>query len=307
MKLQLAPFLVALQLLSLRAVAGPDAPVTAAIHTEAHGNCPFYVGLRRSSYGLRRQNTNDAWWAACAKTYAAQFPGAQPMILHILSNYQDDGTTQIEFKKPQSYTGSTENMSFLPRGKLNHERALTTYDQQSVKAVLQFEPGSATVDDCFKLAYATFHQHPSVIGLAIDGEWFRTKDSKDQTGVPITDADAKQWMELVSQLDPSYILILKHFDAPHLPPTYHNPHLWYLTDSQEFASQDDWLKEMRDWDVRFKDSSIGSQFGYPKDKKWWSKIPSPPLTMAHTLMDGSPDFRMILWVDFTAGTVQFGH
>src|SRR4051794_24164697 len=107
MKLQLAPFLVGLQLLSLRAVAVPGTAVTAATQTKVHGTRPFYVGVRRSSYGLRRQNTNDAWWAACAKTYAAQFPGAQPMILHILSNYQDDGTTQIEFKKPATYAGST--------------------------------------------------------------------------------------------------------------------------------------------------------------------------------------------------------
>src|SRR3954453_10632752 len=98
---------------------------------------PLYVGLRRSSYGLRRQNTNDIWWAQRAKTYAAQFPGAQPTILHILSNYQDDGTTQIEFKKPEAYEGPVDNMSFLPRGKLKHERALSTYDSEGVKAILQ--------------------------------------------------------------------------------------------------------------------------------------------------------------------------
>src|SRR5436190_8356778 len=163
-------------LLPAGAATASDHPNTPAPRVSVPAPAPLFVGLRRSSYGLRKFNTNDLWWADRAKQFASNFPGSQPLILHILSNYQDDGTTQIEFKKPETYHGSTTNMSFLPRGKLNHERALTTYDQQGVKAILQFEPGSADVGDCFELAHAAFGHHPCVIGLAIDGEWFRTKD-----------------------------------------------------------------------------------------------------------------------------------
>lgn len=210
---------------------------------------------------MRKFNTDDAWWADRAKQFATNFPGSQPLILHILSNYQDDGTTQIEFKQPQDYQGSTTNMSFLPRDKLNHERALTTYDEQGVKAILQFEPGNADVGDCFELAHSTFGRHPCVIGLAIDGEWFNTKQSTDQAGLPVTDAEVQRWMEQVLRFNTNYVLVLKHFEANKLPPTYRHPNLWLLTDSQEFASQENWINDMRAWATTFKGSPIGSQYG----------------------------------------------
>jgi len=191
---------------------------------------PLYVGLRRSSYGLRKQNGDDPWWFSRAKTFATNFPGAQPLILQIVSNYQDDGSTEIEFKRPESYQGSTTNMTFRRGSKLNHEQALSAYDAQGVKAILQFEPGNADVAACFELAHLAFGQHPCVIGLAIDAEWFRTKESTDQTGLPIPDADAHRWMEQVLRFNPAWLLVLKHFEAKHLPTKYRHPHLWFLTD-----------------------------------------------------------------------------
>ncbi len=270
------------------------------------GEKPLYVGLRRSSYGLRGENGDDLWWAARARQFAASFPGAQPLVLEILSNYQDDGTTQIEFKEPEGYTGSVSNMSFLSRGKLNHERALSLYDAQGVKAILQFEPGSADVGGCFALAQAAFARHPCVIGLAVDGEWFRTRESADQTGLPITDADARGWMEQVLRVNTNFILVLKHFEAKHLPPAYRHPHLWLLTDSQEFSSRQEWMDDMRGWASAFKGSQLGSQYGYPKDQKWWSKTASPPIDLGRLLRKELPDYRIILWVDFTANRVTFG-
>ena len=292
-------------LLPTSAATAADQPNAPAPAVKVSTQAPLFVGLRRSSYGLRKFNTNDLWWAACAKQFASNFPGSQPLILHILSNYQDDGTTQIEFRKPETYHGSTTNMSFLPRGKLNHERALTTYDQHGVKAILQFEPGSADVGDCFELAHATFGQHPCVIGLAIDGEWFKTRDSKDQTGAPIPDSDAQRWMEQILRFNTNYLLVLKHFEVKNLPPTYRHPNLWLLTDSQEFATKDEWLSDMHNWHTTFEGSPIGSQFGYPKDQKWWTKSELPPVDLGRSLLQEFPNFRMLLWVDFTANRVQF--
>ncbi len=263
-----------------------------------------YAGLRRSSYGLRKQNGDDAFWTSRAKTFAARFPGAQPLILHILSNYQDDGSTEIEFRRPETYRGPTVHMSFHP-GKLDHERALAAYDAAGVKAVLQFEPGNADVAACFDLAHAAFARHACVIGLAIDGEWFRAKESADRTGLPITDADAQGWMEQVLRFNPGYLLVLKHFDAKHLPPTYRHPNLWFLTDSQEFKQQAEWMADMRDWATTFNGAPLGSQYGYPKDQKWWSKTGSPPFDLGRLLLKELPDYRMLLWVDFTADRVPF--
>jgi copper chaperone CopZ len=264
----------------------------------------FYAGLRRSSYGLRRQNANDLWWTARAKTFAAQFPGAQPLILHILSTYQDDGSTEIEFRQPAGYRGPTTGMSFQP-GKLHHEQALAAYDAQGVKAILQFEPGAADVGACFEIALTAFGRHPCVAGLAIDAEWFRTKESADQTGLPVTDADAQRWMEQVLRFNPAFVLVLKHFEAKHLPPHYRHPNLWLLTDSQEFATQTEWLADMHVWQDAFSGSPLGVQYGYPKDRKWWSATPAPPVTLGRTLLRELPGCRLLLWVDFTADQVEF--
>jgi hypothetical protein len=266
----------------------------------------LYVGLRRSSYGLRKQNSDYGWWLSRAKTFATNFPGAQPLVLQIVSGYQDDGSTEIEFKRPESYQGSTTNMTFRRGSKLNHEQALSAYDAQDVRAILQFEPGSADVAACFELAHLALGHHPCVIGLAIDAEWFRTKESTDQTGLPIPDADAQRWMEQVLRFNPSWVLVLKHFEAKHLPPKYRHPHLWFLTDSQEFPTQAEWMTDMREWEVAFKGSPLGAQFGYPKDQKWWSKAALPPVDLGRALLKDLPDYRMILWVDFTANRVQFG-
>jgi len=267
---------------------------------------PLFVGLRRSSYGLRRENADDAFWIIRAKSFAGQFSGSQATILEIVSNYQDDGSTEIEFGKPPSYRGSTTAMNFKRGNKLDHERALSAYDRVSIKTIVQFEPGDADVGACFELAHNAFAQHPCVIGLGIDAEWLRTKQSKDQTGLPISDADAQQWMEQVLRFNTNWILVLKHFEPNHLPQHYRHPNLWFLTDSQEFASQADWMTNMREWATAFKNSPLGSQYGYPKDQKWWSKNPFPPIDLGAALEKGLPQFRMLLWVDFSANKVKFG-
>jgi hypothetical protein len=282
----------------------PASPKSSSVETSVRA--PLYVGLRRSNYGLRKQNGGDAWWLSRAKTFANNFPGAQPLILQIVSNYQDDGSTEIEFKRPESYLGTTTNMTFRRGNKLNHERALTACDARGVKVILQFEPGSADVAACFELAHAAFGHHPCVIGLAIDAEWFRTKESKDQTGLPIPDADAQRWMEQVLRFNPSWLLVLKHFEAKHLPSKYRHPNLWLLTDSQEFASQTEWMTDMRDWGAAFKGSPLGAQYGYPKDQKWWAKTALPPVDLGRTLLRELPVYRMLLWVDFSANRVEFG-
>jgi hypothetical protein len=289
----------------------PLAPVPTPVSARASSietpvAASLYVGLQRSSYGLRKQNGDDGWWLSRAKTFATNFPGAQPLILEIVSNYQDDGSTEIEFKRPASYQGSTTNMTFRRGSKLNHEQALSAYDAQGVKAILQFEPGNADVAACFELANLALGRHPCVIGLAIDAEWFRTKESTDQTGLPIPDADAQSWMEQVLRYNPSWLLVLKHFEAKHLPPKYRHPNLWFLTDSQEFPSQAEWLTDMREWEVAFKGSPLGAQFGYPKDQKWWAKSALPPVDLGRKLSNELPDYRMVLWVDFTANRVEFG-
>lgn len=283
-------------LFAAMAVSGPDATSAA--------KPSLLVGLRRSSYGQASKNGDDAWWVQRAKQFAAAFPDAQPAIVQIVSTYQDDGTTQFGFARPQEYAGSVKNMAFA-RGRLDHERALSLYDQSGVKAVIQFEPGSADVADCIRIAHQAFGKHPCVVGFGVDAEWFCTKASRDKTGVPITDDQARQWMETLQSLNPSYTLFLKHWKFKHMPPTYRHQRLWFLSDSQQFKDDKELLADFKRWAKSCKDSTTGFQFGYPDDRKWWSKIENPPRTIGRAILDAIPSCRYLFWVDFTADKVQF--
>jgi hypothetical protein len=264
---------------------------------------PLYVGLRRSSYGGKK-GTDDAWWATRAKDYAANFPGATPLVLEIISGYQDDGSTNLEFSRPESYKGPTDHMKFADGG-MDHERALSVYDREGVRTILQLESGSADVGRCFEAAWMKFKSHPSVAGFAIDAEWYFTKESADKTGRPVADADAQKWMEQVLGYNKDFVLVLKHWDAKHMPKTYRHPNLWLLSDSQDFKTRQEWLKDLEGWGATFKGSTPGFQFGYPKDKPWWSKEAAPPMDLGRTLLEKVPACRCLLWVDFTADKVEF--
>jgi hypothetical protein len=262
------------------------------------------VGLRRSSYGMRSKNADDAWWIDRAKAYAKMFPNAEPVIIEIVSGYRGDGSTTFGIEKPAEYTGPTERMSFRP-GNLDHERALTAYDKAGVKAIIQFEPGDSDVRQCIEIAHKALGHHPCLIGYGIDAEWYFTKQSEKQEGLPVPDDVAKAWVEKVLSINKDYTFFIKHFNEKHLPPTYRHKQLWFLDDSQEFQSQDAFLKEFKAWAENAKPSVAGFQFGYPADRKWWSNLKNPPKELGLLLNKEISSCRYLFWVDFTADKVSF--
>lgn len=292
------------------ALAEEKAPAAAATQPAARQAAPresaplLGVGLRRSPYGLKSKNRDDAWWVDRAKGFAAAFPGARPMIVQVVSTYQDDGSTAFGFAKPAGYEGPTDRMTFAP-GSLDPERALSAYDQAGVAAILQFEPGDADVSRCLEVTRRALGRHPCVAGYGIDLEWYRTKQSRDGTGQPVTDAEARSWTEAVRGFDRGYTFFLKHWDPKHLPPTYRHERLWFLSDSQDFAKAEELLADFKRWGAARERSTTGYQFGYPKDRKWWSKLPSPPTDLGKLIRQEVPNCGYLFWVDFTADKVSF--
>ena len=263
----------------------------------------LHVGLRRSSYG-GRHTPDNAWWIARAREFAAHFPGAKPTIVEIVSVYLDDGTTQFEFGKPDSYVGPAHGMTFRP-DKTTHEQALNDYDMAGISVVLQVEPGNADLKHCLEAVNLKFGKHPCVIGLGVDAEWFFTKESPKHDGRPITDAEAKELVETVRALNPHYTLFLKHFSTKHLPPTFRHPNLHFISDSQDFESADEMLSDFKKWGKRFEGATTGYQFGYPKDRAWWGALANPPLELADRIRTTVPSCAYLIWVDFTANQVRF--
>jgi hypothetical protein len=265
---------------------------------------PCYVGLRRSSYGLKARNGDDRWWVERAKEFAAQFLGATPVILEIVSGYQDDGSTRLEFARAAGDTEAIADARFGAGG-VDHERALKACDEAGVKVLLQLEPGRADVAKCFAAVWQKFRAHPSIVGFAVDAEWYCTKESDDEAGKPIPDDEAKKWLEQVLSFNREFVLVLKHWDAKHMPASYRHPNLWFLTDSQEFESQAKWRRDMIHWARTLKDSTVGAQYGYEKDEGWWSKLERPPVELGQVLRKDLPNCRCLLWVDFTADRAKF--
>ena len=299
--LRLAGLGLAGTVLALVRTAAADR-IPSVIKSAVQAQAALWVGLRRSSYGGGKHAEQDAWWASQARAYAANFSNAAPTVIEIISVFQDNGGTQFEFQKPSGYRGPVKHMSFASEG-IEHEQALNIFDLQGVKAIIQMEPGSADMLHCLEIANLAFGRHPCVVGFGVDAEWYHSKEVPD--GRPITDAEARQWMEAVLAFSPNYTLFLKHWEVKNMPPTYRHPNLWFLSDSQEFKSQADWLADFKNWADHFKDSTTGYQFGYPKDRRWWSKLKSPPMEMGQAVLRVIPSARYLFWVDFTADKVKF--
>jgi hypothetical protein len=276
------------------------------------GDPVYYAGLRRSSYGLHKRNTDDDWWAVRAGEYAADLSAAlldsgyvMPVIIQIVSGYSSDGGSVLEFDRPAAFKGRTPGMKFLNDRGIDHEKALATYDARSVKAIIQFEPGNTDVAANIELAHLKFGHHKCIIGYGIDTEWYRTSESADETGLPVTDEDAAQWMEKILALNPGYTLFLKHWDPAHIPPKYRHANLWFLSDSQIFPSLDSCMDDFSHWARSFPEHTVGYQFGYPRDEHWWTRMEKPSREIAQRIAADIPSVKYFFWVDFTADEVTF--
>lgn len=267
---------------------------------------PYYVGFRRSQYG--QQVRSDEWWVASAKDFVNSLPNvspAIPAIIEIVSGYNFEmGGTQFDFRRPADYTGPTEGMKFIPR-MLDHERALSLYDKEGVKAIIQFEPGNVDVIDCIEMAEYMFGHHECIIGYGVDAEWFFQKETPGNTGRPITDEEAERWMKKVLEIDPEYTLFIKHWDPLNLPENYRHPNLWFLSDSQIFTDLGGLINDFEYWGNTYNNDYVGYQYGYKSDKKWWGEMKRPHVEITQEILATIPKTRYLFWVDFTAAEVEF--
>ena len=273
-----------------------------------------FAGLRRSSYGLSDRNGNNQWWAERATAYAGmlnQFDPDKhfsPAMIEIVSIFLDNGKTKFEFSKPATYKGGTENMTFrdtVSASSVDHEQALTIYDLENISVFLQLEPGFADVADGFDIIFKAFGHHQCIKGFGVDAEWYRHNNGLMKEGKPVSDEEARSWMNKVTALNPSYMLFIKHWKTTHMPPSYRHPGLWFLSDSQNFEGLEEMLLEFEKWGKTFNGNDTGYQFGYKSDKKWWQGLPYPHTAIALSIFSQLPETRFLFWVDFTADQVLF--
>ncbi len=269
----------------------------------------IFAGLRRSSYGCEPKNRNDGWWADKAILLSKSISCKKkviPVVIQIVSGFlSESGKTRFEFEKPASYTASTKNMTFKQPHNIDHDRALSVYDRKKVRVILQLESGNSDISNALEVVFKKFGHHPSVLGFGIDAEWYFYKESKNKTGIPISDVEAERWVQKVLSFGQEYTLFIKHWKPDNLPPTFRHKNLWFLSDSQDFNSMDDILTEFRKWGEHYKNSSVGFQFGYIRDKRWWKKIRYPGKIISEKIINNIPNVKYLFWVDFTASRIRF--
>ena len=271
-----------------------------------------YAGIRRSVYGLKEKNSDDAWWANRAIEYSKLlsklYNGEKtviPVIIEIVSGYYGNGGSIMDFKKPDDYTVKSQNLLFNQNRGIDHERALSLYDSVGVKTILQLESGNCDVIESLELINKVLGKHSSIIGYGIDAEWYFYEESLDKTGMPISDEQAAKWLDKILSFNSSYTLFLKHWEVTHMPKKFKNPNLWYLSDSQEFGTLNEMMQDFTLWSSGFNASITGYQFGYQSDMKWWSKLKNPLWDISRIILKDLDNAKFVFWVDFTADKINF--
>ncbi len=246
------------------------------------------AGFRFSTYGPPT-NPGPEYWAAVGEAMAARFPGATPQAIWIVGNFTGRGTFlnfPVETDDPNiTFTYADMN-----------EAALDLFDRRGVQVWLQVEPGNADVVELIDLVLGRYGRHRCVIGFGVDVEWYKSDGSAQ--GTPVTDEEARRWVQAVRAHDRRYLLFLKHWDINWMPPTYRDG-IVFVDDSQQFESLEQMTAEFAVWGETFAPAPVAFQYGYPADRPWWSQLADPPGEIGRAILAAVPNTSALFWVDFT--------
>jgi hypothetical protein len=252
------------------------------------------AGLRSSPYGIS-PFPSPPWWTDSTLDMASRFSGSTPAVIWIVGEVLFPVDCGLSFPNPTPGT-TYPNVVFKSGGDQN-EAYLDAFDQAGIKVWLQVEPGNADVGTLIDLVMTQYSHHPSVVGFGVDVEWYKNK--KFRNGKAVTDAEASAWVAKVRSYDPADLLFTKHWLAEKMPPTYRTG-MVFVDDSQGFRSLDAMANEFAAWGQAFAPAPVGFQFGYARDRKWWSKLADPPRALGDAIRARVPNTSDLIWVDFTA-------
>jgi hypothetical protein len=246
------------------------------------------AGFRYSVYGPD-YNPGPGYWRDVGQQMAARFPGSVPGAVWIVGRLKGKGSEL-------SFPGRSEDPLIQFAAFDQNEETLDLFDREGVETWLQVEPGHAPVEELIHLMLRRYGHHPSVVGVGVDVEWYRSIDEPD--GQAVTDAEATAWLAVARSHDPSYRLFLKHWLPEKMPPTVRDG-IFFIDDSQILPSLDAMVDEFAAWGRAFAPAPVGFQFGYETDRPWWEKLQDPPAEIGRQILAKVPNTRGLYWVDFT--------
>jgi len=260
----------------------------------------IYAGCRESTYGIDPSPSNEEW-EQDIKTMASYWPGSTPAAIWIVgilagtSEHYGYYTTWTECNLQfPSDGGSYEHIIFDDTD--FHEPYLDYFDTHGIKVWLQVEPGLANIPTLIDLVLDRYGSHSCVVGFGVDVEWH--KNSEQQGGVPVTDAQAEAWEARVKSHNSDYTLFLKHFWWTLMPPDYRGD-IIFADDSQGFGNLSRMVSEFDNWADKFYPNIVFFQYGYKADKKWWDKLDNPPKDIGDAIAAVVEQDMGMFWVDFS--------
>lgn len=253
------------------------------------GDRSLGAGFRFSTYGPD-YDPGPAYWASVGRQMAARFPGAVPETIWIVGRLRGEGTLL-------SFPVETDEPLIRFTAEDGNAQALALFDRIKLRVWLQVEPGHAPVEELIHLMLERYGHHPSVIGVGVDVEWYRSTDEPD--GQAVTDAEARAWLAAARAHDPDYRLFLKHWEIGKMPPTAREG-LLFVNDSQAIPSLDEMVEEFAVWGRTFAPAPVGFQYGYESDRPWWRHLGDPASDIGRRILDAVPNTEGLYWVDFTA-------
>jgi len=246
------------------------------------------AGFRYSNYGPPF-NPGPVYWANVGQQMATKYPSAKPRGIWIVGHLSGN-QTRLSFPG----TSSDQNISFIPKD--HNEGALTLFDQSGIEVWLQVEPGNASVEELIRLVLNQYSQHPSVIGIGVDVEWYRNNIIPN--GQPVTDQEAQTWLSAIQSFKPEYRLFLKHWLVEKMPPSQRD-NIVFINDSQQFTSMEQMIADFATWGEHFSTTQVGFQLGYESDRPWWVLMDDPAKEIGNQILIEVPNTRELYWVDFT--------
>jgi hypothetical protein len=247
------------------------------------------AGFRYSVYGPD-YNPGPAYWAGVGRQMASRFPGSVPGAVWIVGRLKGQGCEL-------SFPGRSENALIQFTTADLNEETLALFDREGFETWLQIEPGNAPVEELIHLMLRRYGHHPSVIGVGVDVEWYRSVDEPE--GQAVSDAEATAWLAAARSHKPGYRLFLKHWTAEKMPPNVRDG-ITFIDDSQILPSLDAMVDEFAAWARTFAPAPVGFQIGYESDRPWWRKLKDPPAEIGRRILEKAPNTRGVYWVDFTA-------
>lgn len=255
----------------------------------AAGERELGAGFRFSTYGPD-SDPGAEYWADVGQQMAGRFSSATPETIWIVGRLRGEGTLlsfPVVSDDPLIYSADEDG----------NEATFELFDRLGIRVWLQVEPGNAPVEELIHLMLRQYAHHPSVIGVGVDVEWYRSTDKPD--GQAVTDEEAVAWLAAARAHNPDYRLFLKHWEIGKMPATARDG-LMFVDDSQELASLEAMVLEFAEWGRAFAPAPVGFQYGYESDRHWWRPLDNPPADIGQRILEAVPNAEGLYWVDFTA-------